>query len=87
MMVKDEIPARSEYIGELNNGERGERPQIKNFDDTPILKDVERKAIRSVKRGKAVGPDNITIEIVQCLDEFRIDTLTDFLNKISDNPN
>ena len=65
--------------------ERGDKPPImKNFDGPPIMKDEVRKAVKSMKKGKAAGPDKITVEMIESLDEFGIDMLTDFLNAIYD---
>ena len=48
------------------------------------MKDEVRKAVKSMKKGKAAGPDKITVEMIESLDEFGIDMLTDFLNAIYD---
>ena len=48
------------------------------------MKDEVRKAVKSMKTGKAAGPDKITVEMIESLDEFGIDMLTDFLNAIYD---
>ena len=83
-MEKEKILERwSEYIRELYHHERGDTPPImKNFDGPPIMKDEVRKAVKSIKKGKAAGPDKITVEMTESLDEFGIDMLTDFLNAI-----
>ena len=85
-MEKEKILERwSEYISELYHDERGNKPPImKNFDDPPIMKDEVRKAVKSMQKGKAAGPDTITVEMIESLDEFGIDMLTDFLNAIYD---
>ena len=76
---------RSEYISELYHDERGNKPPImKNFDGPPIMKDEIRKDVKSMKNGKAAGPDKINVEMIESLDEFGIDMLTDFLNAIYD---
>ena len=46
------------------------------------MKDEVRKAVKSMKKGKSAGPDKITVEMIESLDEFGIDMLTDFLNAI-----
>ena len=69
----------SKYISELYHDERGEKPPImKNFDGPPIMKDEVRKEFKSIKKGKAAGPDKITVGIIESLDEFGID----FVNAI-----
>ena len=76
-MEKEKILERwSEYNNELYHDERGDKPPImKNFDGPPIMKDEVRKAVKSMKKGKAVGPDKITVEMIESLDEFGIDML------------
>ena len=70
-------------FSELYHDGRGDKPPIKkNFDGPPIMKDEVRKAVKSMKKGKAAGPDKITVEMIESLDEFGIDMLTDFLNAI-----
>jgi len=48
----------------------GEQHLIKNFAGPPILKDEVRKATRSIRKGKSAEPDNIAIEMTECLYEF-----------------
>ena len=48
------------------------------------MKDEVSKAVKSMKKGKDAGPDNITVEMIESLDEFGIDMLTDFMNAIYD---
>ena len=75
----------SEYISELYHDERGDEPPImKKFDGPPIMKDEVRKAVESMKKGKAARPDKVTVEMIESLDEFGIDMLTDFLNALYD---
>ena len=85
-MEKEKILERwAEYISELYHDERGDKPPImKNFDGPPIMKDEVRKAVKLMKKGKTAGPDKITVEMIESLDEFGIDMLTDFLNAIYD---
>ena len=85
-MEKEKILERwAEYISELYHDEWGDKPPImKKFDGPPIMKDEVRKAVKLMKKGKTAGPDKITVEIIESLDEFGIDMLTDFLNAIYD---
>ena len=43
------------------------------------MKDEVRKAVKLMKKGKTAGLDKITVEMIESLDEFGIDMLTDFL--------
>ena len=86
LMDKEDVLNRwSEYIGELFKDNRGERPAIKkNTDGPPILKAEVEAAIRKMKRGKAIGPDGIPIEIILALEEMGIGMTTKLLNAIYD---
>ena len=88
IMENEKILERwAEYISELYHDERGDKPPImKNFDGPPIMKDEVRKAVKLMKNGKTAGPDKITVEMIESLDEFGMDNimLTDFLNAIYD---
>ena len=81
---KDKIIERwAEYIGELYDDDRPqEKPIINNFDGPPILKEEIEYAIRKMKRGKAAGPDDITVELLEALGEIETMQLTQFLNDI-----
>ena len=46
------------------------------MDGLPILKEEVSAAIRKMKHGKAVGPDNIPIEVFAVLEHIGIDFLT-----------
>ena len=72
-----------EYIEDLFQDDRGEKPIIKkDMDGPPILKEEVSAAIRKMKHGKAVGPDNIPIEVFAVLEDIGIDFLTKLLNSI-----
>ena len=60
LMEREDVLNRwSEY---LFQDDRGEKPIIKkDMDGPPILKEEVSAAIRKMKHGKAVGPDNIPI--------------------------
>ena len=59
---------------------------MKNCDGPPIMNDDVRKEVKSMKKGKAAGPNKITVEMIESLDDFGIDNfmLTDFLNAMYD---
>ena len=61
LMEREDVLNRwSEYIEDLFQENRGEKPIIKKYmDGPPILKEEVSAAIRKMKHGKAVGPDNI----------------------------
>ena len=85
-MDKQDILNRwSEYIEELFDDNRASKPDIKkNIEGPPIMKDEVRQAIKSMKLNKATGPDGISIEMIQCLDELGVDVMTKLINRIYD---
>lgn len=61
------------YIEELHHDERGPLPNLLNIDGGPkILKEEVHSAFRSMKFGKAPGPDNIPSdsELIAALDNW-----------------
>ena len=57
-------------------------PQSGTEDDYPILRKEVEAAVRSLKKGKSAGVDNIPAELVQAGGEDVITALTTFCNKI-----
>ena len=60
------------YIEELFTDDRGEISQMNNTECSVILKDEVRKAINSLRPGKAPGDDEISTEMMQALDLDKI---------------
>ena len=48
----------------------------------PITREEVKEALRKMKSGKAVGPDNIPVEVWKSLGEEGVAWLTDFFNVI-----
>ena len=75
----------TEYIRELyDNPERGRKP-IKfnnNLSGPETTKRKVREAISSMKNGKAVGPDEISAEVIKALGDSAVDMLHDLANTI-----
>ena len=63
---------------------RGEIPGMHNLNGRIILKEEVKKAIDTLRPGKAPGEDNITTEMLQALVEIGIDKITELCNKIYD---
>ena len=87
IMEKNQILERwSEYIEELFDGERGQKPVVrKNIEGPRILKTEVAAAIAHTKRNKAAGPDGTVVEMIEAaLDDFGIDTMTEIINEIYD---
>ncbi|GFR93126.1 hypothetical protein ElyMa_002634400 [Elysia marginata] len=80
METSDILERWSEYIQELFYDERYETQ--KPIEGPPILKAEVEKTINDMKNGKAAGPDQIAIELLQALGNWGIDQLTKLLNRI-----
>ncbi|KAK3541862.1 hypothetical protein QTP86_008193 [Hemibagrus guttatus] len=50
-----------------------------------IRKDEVRKALKRMKSGKAVGPDDIPVEVWKCLGEAAVEFLTSLFNRVLEN--
>ena len=84
IMDKEDILKRwEEYIGELFEDCRGEKPAItKPMEGPPILKDEIEYALKNMKSGKAAGPDNIVTEMLIALEDLGIKKLEAIMNKM-----
>ncbi|GFS11497.1 hypothetical protein ElyMa_001348900 [Elysia marginata] len=71
-MGKEKLLERwAEYIGELFDDDRKDHDVMKrNFAGLPILEDEVRSAIRKMKTGKATGPDGVSIELTEALEDY-----------------
>ena len=73
----------SEYIKELYDDER---PNVKiidrNFDGPSLLMEEVGYAMKKMKTGKATGPDMISIEMIEPLEEMGIEAVTHLLNEM-----
>ncbi|GFO13421.1 endonuclease-reverse transcriptase [Plakobranchus ocellatus] len=78
---KKEILNRwSEYVKELFKDDKWKKPNIeKNIEGSSIFKEEVEAAIKKMKNGKAIGPDNIPVDIVKALDNLGIDLTTKLL--------
>ena len=82
---EDDIQERwCEYIGELFDDDRGEVPNIEQFEGPTILDAEVEKAIKSMTKGKSVGDDGVTTEMLQAMDNLGIKRITQLFNKIHD---
>ncbi|KAK3512329.1 hypothetical protein QTP70_005794 [Hemibagrus guttatus] len=76
-----------EYFEELMNeeNERGKRVEGVNSVEQKvdkIRKGEVRKALKRMKSGKAVGPDDIPVEVWKCLGEAAVEFLTSLFNRV-----
>ncbi|KAK3565343.1 hypothetical protein QTP86_006571 [Hemibagrus guttatus] len=79
-----------EYFEELMNeeNEREKRVEVvKSVEQKvdKIRKDEVRKALKRMKSGKAVGPDDIPVEVWKCLGEAAVEFLTSLFNRVLEN--
>ena len=88
-MEVEEVKARwDEYIGELFLDQRPETYGGEFNNEGPvILKEEVKKAMKSLKAGKAVGSDGIDIEMLDAIEEFALDELTSLFNSIYETGN
>ncbi|GFO44211.1 RNA-directed DNA polymerase from mobile element jockey-like [Plakobranchus ocellatus] len=85
MEKKEILNGWSEYVEDLLKDDRCKKPEIeKNIEGPTILKEEVEAAIKKMKNGKATGPDNIPVEIIEALDNLGIDMTTKLRNAIYD---
>ncbi|KAK3506208.1 hypothetical protein QTP70_017142 [Hemibagrus guttatus] len=73
-----------EYFEELMNEENEREKRVEGVNSVEqkvdkIRKDEVRKALKRMKSGKAVGPDDILVEVWKCLGEAAVEFVTDIM--------
>ncbi|KAK3573261.1 hypothetical protein QTP86_019239, partial [Hemibagrus guttatus] len=76
-----------EYFEELMNAENEREKRVEGMNSVEqkvdkIRKDEVRKALKRMKSGKAVGPDDILVEVWKCLGEAAVEFLTNLFNRV-----
>ncbi|KAK3573129.1 hypothetical protein QTP86_014133, partial [Hemibagrus guttatus] len=76
-----------EYFEELMNEENEGGKRVEGVNSVEqkldkIRKDEVRKALKRMKSGKAVGPDDIPVEVWECLGEAAVEFLTSLFNRV-----
>ncbi|KAK3538479.1 hypothetical protein QTP86_004654 [Hemibagrus guttatus] len=76
-----------EYFEELMNEENERKKRVEGVNSVEqkvdkIRKDEVRKALKRMKSGKAVGPDDIPVEVWKCLGEAAVEFLTSLFNRV-----
>ena len=85
---REKLNRWTDYCTELYNHKANGDPsvldclQIDTEDDHPILRKEVEAAVKSLKKGKSAGVDNITAELVQAGGEDVITALTTICDKI-----
>ncbi|KAL1279411.1 hypothetical protein QQF64_026084 [Cirrhinus molitorella] len=76
-----------EYFEELMNEENEREKRVEGVNSVEqkvdkIRKDEVRKALKRMKSGEAVGPDDIPVEVWKCLGEAAVEFLTSLFNRV-----
>ncbi|KAK3517790.1 hypothetical protein QTP70_018948, partial [Hemibagrus guttatus] len=76
-----------EYFEELMNEENEREKRVEGVNSVEqkvdkIRKDEVRKALKRMKSGKAVGPDDIPVEVWKCLREAAVEFLANLFNRV-----
>ena len=85
---RDTLKRWTEYCSELYNHRTTGDPEIlnvppsSNTENDPILREEVEAAVKSLKKGKSAGADNVPGELVQAGGDAMIDALTTICNKI-----
>ncbi|KAK3555889.1 hypothetical protein QTP86_029801, partial [Hemibagrus guttatus] len=85
---EDSVQRRwKEYFEELMNEENEKEKRVEGVNSVEqkvdkIRKDEVRKASKRMKSGKAVGPDDILVEVWKCLGEAAVEFLTSLFNRV-----
>ncbi|KAK3553574.1 hypothetical protein QTP70_005489 [Hemibagrus guttatus] len=79
-----------EYFEELMNEENEREKRVEGVNSVEqkvdkIRKNEVRKALKRMKSGKAVGPDDIPVEVWKCLGEAAVEFLTSLFNRVLEN--
>lgn len=84
--VRDKIKRWKVYISQLFDDERPPKPALHSDNvSLKILRPEIEHALETMKPGKAVGPDQIPIELIKLFDDDVIDILHDLFNNIYEN--
>ena len=68
-------------MNEENNREpRTEEPEVVNEEVNCVSREEVKNAVRRMKKGKAVGPDELSVEVWKCMGKMGIKFLTRLFN-------
>ena len=86
LVEKDVILNRwTECVEELFHAVRGSMPSFPDLIEGPnILRSEVRTVIKMMRKNKAAGPDGVVIEMIEALEEYGVEKLTEIINKIYD---
>ena len=70
-------------MNEENNRElRTEEPEVVNEDIKCVSREEVKNALRRMKKSKAVGPDELPVEVWKCMGKMEIKLLTRLFNRL-----
>ena len=84
LSTNEKLKRWTEYINELFKDNRAEQMEIEVEDDMvlKILKEEIKSALKNSKNGKAVGPDQIPVESLKCINDETLDIIVDLFNTV-----
>ena len=89
VMVNSEAMLKrwKEYFEKLMNEEnnrepRTEEPEVVNEEVNCVSRKDVKNTVRRMKKGKAVGPDELPVEVWKCMGEMGIKFLTRLFNRL-----
>ena len=89
VMVNSEAVLKrwKEYFEKLMNEEnnrdpRTEEPEVVNEEVNCVSREEVKNALRRMKKGKAVGPDELPVEVWKCMGKMGIEFLTRLFNRL-----
>ena len=62
---------------------RTDKPEVVNEEVNCVSREEVKNALRRMKKGKAVGPDELPVEVWKCMGEIEIKFWTRLLNRLS----
>ncbi|KAG8228642.1 hypothetical protein J437_LFUL008293 [Ladona fulva] len=81
--IKHKLRRWTAYIKDLfNDEERGNSKNIYTEEGPEILRSEVEQALKNSKNGKASGPDEIPVELLQLMDDENITVLLNLFNAI-----
>ena len=89
VMVNSEAVLKrwKEYFEKLMNEENNRKPrteeaEVVNEEVNCISREEVKNALKRMKKGKAVGPDELSVKVWKCMEKMGIEFLTRLFNKL-----
>ena len=89
VMVNSEAVLKrwKEYFEKLMNEENNREPmteeaEVINEEVNCVSRNEVKNALRRIKKGKAVGPDELPVEVWKCMEKIGIEFLTRLFNRL-----